>query len=464
MHNGQADLLWLLAGGMEVCGPLQDTISMGRCANNLEPKVGLDALGLKYLHMGKTHKEKKCWELPLKELRVYNKRDTEITYLLMAHGLRRRDVDDWWSTYQKEVELIHPVIRMHQIGLELNHEWCLWFITEAKSELKRLQKPFGTCNINSHQQLNRLLFDELGMDPALGHAKLKDGYYSTAEKWLKRMRGSLIDKILKYRSWDKDLGYVQGLVKAAVWDGRVHSQLLPYTAKTGRWSTKKPNVQQIPGDPHFCRRAFQTPSGYELWSWDYDQMEIRIGAAESGEKSLICAFEEERDIHSETAKRLGITRDHAKVVIYAFMYGSGAETMADTLRITVEESTEIIRSFRHNLPRVVSFAQKLKREIGKKGSLVNRLGRKFRCKEGYQALDYWIQGTGADILKDKLKKVFKLLRGKDSEVIFPIHDELVGLISRDEIELVSEIQEMMTEREIYSIPLTVTKGLFYDKH
>lgn len=464
MHNAQADLLWLLAGGMEVCGPLQDTISMARCANNLEPLVGLDALGLKYLHMGKTH-TKKVWELPLKELREYNKRDAEITYLLMCHGLRRRDVDDWWPIYQKEVELIHPVIRMHQIGLELDHEWCLWFIIQAYREMNRLSRRFGGYNVNSYQQLNKLLFEEERLKPALGHEKLKTGEYSTAEKWLKRMKkGTLVDDVLKYRSWFKDCGYVKGLVKAAAWDGRVHSQLLPYTAKTGRWSTKGPNIQQIPGKPHYCRRAFRTPSGYELWSWDFDQMEIRIGAAESGEKSLLNAFMEGRDVHGETAKRLGITRDHAKVVIYAFMYGSGAETMSDTLRITVEEAHEIIRSFRHNLPRIVSFATKLKRDISKKGSLVNPMGRKFRCKEAYQALDYWIQGLGADILKDRLKKVFELLKGKASELIFPIHDELVGMIHRDELELIPVIQEMMVERELYELPLTVTKGLFYEKH
>lgn len=465
MHNGQADLLWLLAGGMEVCGPLQDTISMARCANNLETLVGLDALGLKYLHMGKTEKESKVWELPMKELRAYNKRDAEITYLLLVHGLRRRDVDDWWSTYQKEVELIHPVIRMHQIGLELDYEWCLWFIMQAYGELDRLARGFNGYNVNSFQQLNKLLFEEEKLKPALGHEKLKSGEYSTAEKWLKRMKkGTLVDDVLRYRSWFKDCGYVKGLVKAAQWDGKVHSQLLPYTAKTGRWSTKKPNVQQIPGAPHYCRHAFKTPSGYELWSWDYDQMEIRIGAAESGEPSLIKAFEEGRDIHSETAKRLGITRDHAKVVIYAFMYGSGAETMADTLRITLEDAYDIVRSFRRNLPRIVSFASRLKRDISKKGSLVNPMGRKFRCKEAYQALDYWIQGTGADILKDRLKKVFYRLQKCKSEVIFPIHDELVGMIHRDELELIPEIQDIMEEKELYCIPLTVTRGLFYDKH
>lgn len=484
-HNGMDfDLLTIMLSRMcvQVGGAIHDTILMARCANNLEPLVGLDALGKKYCRMPKIE-VKRPWELPRDELYEYNKRDVEITWLLWHHYMKRKDRSAWWGTYERELQLTPVIHEMYQSAMQLDYEWCVRNMLEWREEIKRLEEPWNEAGVNhrSGKQMNAYLYGTGKLKPVDGQPKTKDGY-SIAEAWIKRHITSgktpprwrdQLKSLLDLRGLEKDLKYVQSLVEHSRFDGRVHGALHPYRAKTGRWGSREPNLQQIPGKPRFVRHAFYYTDnvygqGYDLWSYDYDQMELRMCADLAGDKGLIQAFRDGRDIHTENARRITDgNRDHAKVVIYAFIYGSGAATMAETLRVPVDQAEGWLRNLNENMPAVRGLMNRQKAKLQKQGHIITRMGRKLRCEELYQGVDYEIQGTGADILKDRAIKFWRWLRTNKlkSRIVLLIHDEVVVAIHKSEKKVVQGwLDENMPERELFKeVELTVSKGLFHDK-
>jgi DNA polymerase-1 len=491
-HNAQFDLPMLMRVYVEIAGPIHDTILLARCANNLEPLVGLDHLGKKYCKMPKVEVDKP-WLLDLETLKEYNARDAEITFLLYHHYMNRKDIEDWWKTYQLELSILPVINEMDQNAPKLNYEWVLRFLIESRKMMGQLEKNLYGVNVNSGQQMHEFLWGEEGLvKPLSDHKrgkpskKYEEGCYSSDESHLKRAIGfyrkkrsakakkavKFMEDTLTYRSWHKDHGYVKGLVKFARHNGRVHASFLPYTAKTGRWSCVRPNLQQIPGEPHMVRYAFEDfqdgsrkLKDYDLYSVDYDQMELRMGCSQAGEKSLIKIFQTGGDPHTMTAKKVGITRDHAKIVIYAWQYGIGARGLSETLRVTEEEAAEVLRDLNKGYPKISRRMKGLKRKIDKEGKLFTPTGRKFRCRESYQAFDYEIQGGGADILKMKIRQIWEFLMKKKSKIglVMVIHDEAVFRVPKSEKKLFKQVVQMMEEKELFELPLTVSSGLFHEK-
>jgi len=252
--------------------------------------------------------------------------------------------------------------------------------------------------------------------------------------------------------------------------GILHCKFNQSEAMTGRFSSSKPNFQNMPRilGPREC---FVPRKGHMNWHLDYDQVEMKLFVHFARDKNMAKAIE--KDIHLYAASKMYqvcqsvITKEQrkrAKGFNFGIIYGSGAATMAETmtkkgLPTSVTEATILVSNYHRAFPSVKKCTNKLKKEIMKAGYVENPFGRRYHIplKAAYKALNYMCQGTSADIIKEAMVKLWKWLRanGFKSKIIKTIHDEVVIQCPRSEEKIViPQALTMMEDHDNYFIPIT----------
>ncbi len=340
-------------------------------------------------------------------------------------------------------------------------------------------KPF---NINSPKQLGEILFETL-MLPA--EKKTKTGYSTSAEVLEKLRRyHPIIDDILDYRQVTKlKSTYVDGLLKLADGEGRVHTTFKQTGTATGRLSSAEPNLQNIPIRTELGRelRKFFIPSapGRVLIDADYSQIELRLLADIAGDSAMRDAFVAGFDIHTDTASRVfGVSpeavtielRKKAKAINFGLMYGMGDYSLSEDLHISRAEAKSYMDSYMASYPDIKRYLDEIVVSAYENGYVTTKSGRrrfipelaesnKMRKKFGERvAMNSPIQGTAADIMKLAMIRVHKRLSasGLDARMILQVHDELILDAAATDAEaamalLCEEMQNAMT----LSVPLDV---------
>lgn len=338
-------------------------------------------------------------------------------------------------------------------------------------------------NINSTQQLGNILFENLN----LPHGKKTKRGYSTNVDVLNKLVGvhPIIEYVLEYRTLTKlNSTYVEGLL--AVIDknsGRIHSSFNQTVTATGRISSTEPNLQNIPVRTELgreLRRMFVAGSEDEiLIDADYSQIELRVLAAISGDENMCGAFRENRDIHRQTASQVfgvpidevsSVMRTRAKAVNFGIVYGIGAYSLAQDLKISRKEADEYIKGYLKHYPGVDKYMHDIVEQAKRDGyvsTLYNRRRYLPELKASNKVTQAFgervarnapIQGTAADIIKIAMVNVYKRLKseGLKSKLILQVHDELIVEAKKDEQEIVEKIvREEMQNAVSMSVPLPV---------
>lgn len=352
-------------------------------------------------------------------------------------------------------------------------------------------------NLQSPKQLQQVLFDHFGLKPT---RRTKSGSYTTNADALQEMYVKLdpeepasqfLGALLKHRETNKLKQIVQSLIDAAHYDdGRIHTTFEQTIAATGRLSSADPNLQNIPNRNaagREIRAAFVPGDGFEsLMSCDYSQVELRIMAHASHDKTLIEAFCSGADFHKYVASLVyqipvdevsGDQRSHVKAMSYGLAYGLSTYGLAKQLSIT-PAAAELLKNkyfdtfgnVHDYLESLVSKAKELgytetmfgRRRYFPKLSSTNRVAREA-AERG--ALNAPIQGTAADIMKLAMLRVdFGLRKAKlRSRVILQIHDELILEIAHGEQEQVENIVRQAMEHAVkLDVPLNVSTGVGVD--
>lgn len=340
-------------------------------------------------------------------------------------------------------------------------------------------RPF---NINSPKQLGEVLFDTLLLPPP---KKTKTGYSTSAEV-LDKLRHvhPIIDDILEYRQVTKlKSTYVDGLLKLADEEGRVHTTFKQTGTATGRLSSAEPNLQNIPIRTELGRemRKFFIPAGEGrvLIDADYSQIELRLLADIAGDNAMREAFTSGFDIHTDTAARVfGVDKEHvtielrkkAKAINFGIMYGMGEHSLAEDLGISYGEAKSYIESYLQSYPDIRHYLDMIVKIAYEQGYVTTKLGRrryipelaesnKMRKKFGERvAMNSPIQGTAADIMKIAMIRVHHRLAesGLDARLILQVHDELVlDAASADADAALGILCEEMENAVTLSVPLDV---------
>jgi DNA polymerase-1 len=375
---------------------------------------------------------------------------------LAAHGL---------ATLYREIELpLVPVLAaMERKGVLVDRAALAELERELGRRLVAAEHEIYALagerfNVNSTQQLARILFERLGLTPP---KRTKTGYSTDAEV-LEQLAAvhELPARILTYRTLQKlQSTYVQTLPDYIGPDGRIHTDFRQTVAATGRLSSWNPNLQNIPvrdevGKP--LRRVFVAPEGHRLVSADYSQVELRILAHFSGDPGLIEAFREGRDIHRATAAEVfGVPpaevtpaqRSAAKAVNFGIVYGISDFGLARQLGCDVAEAHAIIARYFERYPGVKRYMESVVAEAREKGVVRTLFGRMRRlpditsrnfARRGFaerMAMNSPIQGTAADVIKRAMVAAHRHLleRGLQARLILQVHDELVAEVPEDEV-------------------------------
>ena len=345
-----------------------------------------------------------------------------------------------------------------------------------------------TFNVNSPQQLGRILFEKLDLPAAKKTGKTKS--LSTAAGVLEELALTydMPRLVLDWRALHKlKSTYIDALpLMVHPQTGRIHTSFNQAVAATGRLSSSDPNLQNIPIRTELgrqIRRAFVAAPGHLLISADYSQIELRVLAHMAGEAALIDAFRSGEDIHDRTALQLfgpdsGLSRhelrSRSKMVNYAVLYGKTSFTLAKDINVPVDAAQEFIDAYFRGFPSVRLFIDKMLEEaretgvvktiFGRRRLVPNLTSRNFQMKSQAEreAVNMPIQGTAADILKKAMIELHAELprRGMKTRMILTVHDELLFEAPRDEADdAVALVRDRMENVVQLSVPLTVDAGV-----
>ncbi len=380
-----------------------------------------------------------------------------------------------------ELPLIPVLARMEHAGIGIDVEYLEEMGDDLRQKLARLEQQIHELagepfNVKSTDQLRTILFDKFEL-PVI--KKTSTGKPSTDQSVLKKLDHPLVEALLEYREYEKLRStYVDGYLPLVEADGRIHTRFNQMAATTGRLSSDRPNLQNIPVRSESgmtIRRAFVAGEGSLFLVADYSQIELRILAHMSRDPFLIEAFRSGLDIHTATAARVwGVELDEvtadqrrtAKMINFGLLYGMEAFGLADRLGISRDEAKEHIDSYFDQFVDVREFMASVVTAARNDGFTTTLFGRRrylpelksdnFRVRQMGErmALNAPVQGTAADVIKKAMIDLDGRLRsdGFESAMLLQIHDELILECPESELaevrELVVAAMETVVELEV----------------
>ncbi len=367
-----------------------------------------------------------------------------------------------------ELPLIPVLARMEHAGIAVDRAYLESMGADLREKLTaldaRIQELAGEqFNVNSTDQLRYVLFEKLAL-PVV--KKTSTGKPSTDASVLKKLDHPVVEALLEYREYEKLRGtYVDGYLPLVDPDGRIRTRFNQMAATTGRLSSDRPNLQNIPirsESGRTIRRAFVAGEGAEFLVADYSQIELRVLAHMSGDPFLVEAFRAGSDIHTATAARVwGLAetdvtanqRRTAKMINFGLLYGMEAFGLADRLGIGRDEAQQHMDAYFSQFVQVREFMSAVVTQARNQGYTTTLFGRRrylpelksdnFRIRQMGErmALNAPVQGTAADIIKKAMIDLDASLRseGLASTLILQIHDELILESPLDELEVAEKL-------------------------
>jgi DNA polymerase-1 len=393
----------------------------------------------------------------------------------------------WQLFTEVEMALIPALVVMEKNGILLDIGLLREMSLELGKELLRLEKEiYGSVghqfNINSPQQLGRVLFEDLRLPQS---RKTKTGY-STDASVMEALRGvhPVVELILQYRQLSKLKSTYVDALPALInhKTKRVHTTFNQTGTTTGRLSSSDPNLQNIPIRTELgnkIRKAIIAPPGTYLLSADYSQIDLRVLAHLSQDPGLIAAFAQDEDIHATTAAKLfGIPVDavttemrrNAKTVNFGVVYGMSDYGLEQATNLSREEAAQFIALYFEKYPKVKEYLEATKEQARKLGYVQTVLGRRrflpeinsanrmVREAAERMAINAPVQGSSADIIKIAMINLYREMerRNLKSKMLLQIHDELLFEVPEEEVaEMKSLVSELMPRAFELRVPVKI---------
>ncbi|MFC7536199.1 DNA polymerase I [Sphingomonas sp. GCM10030256] len=496
-HNLKYDWVLLARHGIDMA-PLDDTMLI---SFDLDAGAGLGGHGLDEL--ARSNFEHECLpfkslvgtgknqitfdKVPLPQATEYAAEDADIVLRLWQRLKPRVATEGATRVYELVDKPLVPVIgRMEQRGVKVDRDYLAQLSSDFSTEIASLEQRVyeaacGPFTIGSPQQLGQVLYERLGLK---GGRKGKSGAYSTDVNELERLAGEGVEcarLVLDWRQLTKLKTTYTDALQAQInpETGRVHTSYGLAMAQTGRLSSTDPNLQNIPIRTELGRKirdAFVAEPGHLLMSADYSQIELRLAAHMADVPQLKEAFAAREDIHSMTAEELfgtvdRDTRNKAKTVNFAILYGISSWGLAGRLGIPREEGKAIIDRYFERFPGIRGYIDETLAFVREHGFSQTLFGRKthfpnirasnpsHRAGAERAAVNAPIQGTSADIIKRAMARMDEALAGAglvDVRMLLQVHDELVFEVPEGREEAAAEVvRQVMAEAAEPAVKLTV---------
>ena len=464
---------------------------------------GLDELAERHLGLptvsyeslcGKGAKQISFADVAIEDATRYASEDADFALRIEAHLKQYMDTKQLEMYQQLELPVAEILFIMERNGVLIDKQELAQQSHELGSELLQLEQqayaiagqPF---NLNSPKQLQEILFDKMGI-PTKGLKKTASGGVSTNEAVLEQLAPDypLPSIILQNRSLAKLKSTYTDKLPAMInpKTGRVHTTYAQAVAITGRLASNNPNLQNIPirtEQGRRVRRAFIAPAGSKIVSADYSQIELRIMAHLSGDKTLIDAFQNGEDVHRRTAAEVfGVQQEnvnseqrrYAKTINFGLIYGMGQYGLAKSLGIDNLSAKNFIDRYFARYPGVAEYMQRTKEQAAQQGYVDTIFGRRLylpdinnkngnaRAGAERAAINAPMQGTASDLIKRAMIAVQNWLVADKlhSKLIMQVHDELVLEVPDAELDLViKKLPEIMASVGNLIVPLVAEVGV-----
>ncbi len=501
-QNMKFDIQVLANYGIDVKGALFDTMIAHYL---LEPDMrhNMNLLSETYLSYSPVHIESLIGEkgqnqknmraVTVETLKDYAVEDADVTFQLKekfeprlkAEGLSELATDI-------EMPLIRVLAAMERNGVRLNQEDLKSITVNLRDDILSLEKEIYTLagtefNISSPKQLGDILFIRLKLDEKARITKTRQ--FITNEEILQRLTNKhpIIGKVLEYRGLKKLLStYVEALpLLIDKTTGRIHTSFNQAVASTGRLSSNNPNLQNIPVRDERgreIRKAFVPEQGNIFFSADYSQIELRLMAHLSKDRSMITDFLSGNDIHAATASKIfgveieDVTREmrsRAKTANFGIIYGISSFGLSARLTIGRKEAKELIDGYFNSYPGVKKYMDESIKKAREHGYVTTMFGRRRYLRDIHSrnqvvrgnaernAINAPIQGSAADIIKIAMVRIYEKMKSENwtSKMILQVHDELIFEVVTAELEKLKEmVIYEMTNAVKLDIPLKVDWG------
>ena len=501
-QNMKFDIQVLANYGIEVKGPLFDTMiahyllepDMRHNMNLLsEAYLGYSPVHIESLIGEKGNSQKNMRSVPVDKLIEYAVEDADVTYQLKKVFEPRIESERLSDLAQDiEMPLISVLATMERNGVILNLEDLKAITINLREDILSLEKEIYTLagtefNISSPKQLGDILFIRLKLDEKARVTKTKQ--FITNEEILQRLTGKhpIIEKVLEYRGLKKLLStYVEALpLLVDKKTGRIHTSFNQAVAATGRLSSNNPNLQNIPvkdARGREIRKAFVPAKGHIFLSADYSQIELRLMAHLSKDKSMTADFLSGNDIHAATAAKIfgveinDVTREmrsKAKTANFGIIYGISSFGLSERLTIGRKEAKELIDGYFNSYPGVKVYMDESINKARDVGYVTTMFGRRRYLRDIHSrnqvvrgnaernAINAPIQGSAADIIKIAMVRINGRMKSEklQSKMILQVHDELIFEVEMSELEKLREMVLFeMSNAVKLDIPLKVDWG------
>lgn len=493
-------------------GPYFDTMIASFIVDNRNKnKVGLDdCLKREFNYEMVKGIGKEVEKYSFTDVAKYAYLDSKYTFMLWKVLTPKIKEQAVHNVFKLEMDVLAVLCEMKLTGAPIDMKALqeLKDLLEVDIEKARetIYKIAGFFNINSNQEKQAKLYGPkdqggrgLKTHVLTGKGKKKDDEgidlsvsdYSVSSEALEAFRGrdELVDALLEYSDLNKLLTtyvipYLGGEVTRTVngksktdykesllVDGRIHCDFIQHGAETGRFSSRNPNLQNVPA-PHTAhgkaiRNLFIAPEGYKLIVADYSQIEPRIIASMSEDPIMLKNYKDGGDIYTTVGKTMGVDRKAGKVLVLAMAYGVGPDKIARQIGCSVREARTLLDDFGANFTSVNRYRQKIigvarnsrpphiTTILGRKRYLPELLSRDPGLKAGAerQAFNTRIQGTAADIIKVAMVRANAALP-EGAKLLLTVHDELVTLTpDRLVEESTTAIKDAMEGINVLNIPL-----------
>lgn len=500
-HNVKYDLNVLHHHGVQVEGPFFDTMVAHYLVDPENNRRSMDVLAEQYLNytpqpiselIGKKGKNQKSMrDVAVEEASKYACEDADVTYQLykiFEKELKETKTESIF--YDIEMPLVEVLSAMECEGIRLDKSKLGDLSESLAEEIIQIEKKVYEAageefNIGSPKQVGEILFDKLKISDK--PKKTKSGQYATNEEALNAVKGKhkIVEHILEYRELLKLKNtYVDPLPELInSKTGRIHTNFNQVRAATGRLSSDKPNLQNIPirtERGRFIRKAFvPRDEEHQLLAADYSQVELRVIAALAKEENMIADFKAGKDIHAATAARVykksedEITRElrgNAKTVNFGIIYGISAFGLSQRIDISRGEAKEIIDNYFEQYPAIKKYMDSQIEFAREHGYVETIKGRRRYLRDinsrngtvrGFaerNAINSPIQGSAADIIKIAMINIHKAMKKAEmkSKMLLQVHDELIFDAAKgEEDQLMEMVKKEMANAVDVGVPLVV---------
>lgn len=401
-------------------------------------------------------------------------------YQIFKQQLEADGVDKLF--YHIEMLLVPIILEMERTGIAIDTEKLKVLSDEHQAEQADLESRIfelagGNFNLNSPQQLQAILFNDLKIPVS---KKTKRGVPSTNNESLANIKDKhkIIPLILKWRELNKLLStYITKLpICINTKTGRIHCSLNQIGTVTGRFSCSNPNLQNIPKDATI-RSAFVPAPDHVFIDADFSQIELRVIAHYTSDPMLVKAYQSGLDVHKQTAASVlikpidEITKDErsfGKTLNFALCYGMGAETFSRRTRYPLDEAAKYREGFFQTYPKLKQALYDYAKQAEQSGYIQNMFGRRRRFKKDentFMAFNSLIQSTAGDICKIAMGRLAKALP-KEAKMLLQVHDELLFEVPAEMVESVKDtIVETMEilpkgiDGKEFTIPIKADAGI-----